>query len=145
MPSSYEGMGTQEPIKIIDSEKLTISWFGRAFPKVFSTSSREVSAFVSFWGAQAMWGNAHCEFARRCLRTTQRPCRHSLRTSCDVTLQSSIVAWETSAPFTISSFILRRIVISLVAPYGAILRYYRCDTPYRAMLFREVSSSSKMV
>ena len=26
---------------------------------------------------------------------------------------------------------------SLVAPYRAILRYYRCDTPYRAILFKE--------
>ena len=26
----------------------------------------------------------------------------------------------------------------LVAPYRAILRYYRCDTPYRAMLFKGV-------
>ena len=27
---------------------------------------------------------------------------------------------------------------SLVAPYRAILRYYRCDTPYRAILFKGV-------
>ena len=26
----------------------------------------------------------------------------------------------------------------LVAPYRAILRYYRCDTPYRAILFKGV-------
>ena len=26
---------------------------------------------------------------------------------------------------------------NLVAPYRAILRYYRCDTPYRAILFKE--------
>ena len=25
---------------------------------------------------------------------------------------------------------------NLVAPYRAILRYYRCDTPYRAILFQ---------
>ena len=30
----------------------------------------------------------------------------------------------------------------LVAPYRAILRYYRCDTPYRAMLFQGGSQSS---
>ena len=29
---------------------------------------------------------------------------------------------------------------SPVAPYRAILRYYRCNTPYRAILFKEVST-----
>ena len=29
-----------------------------------------------------------------------------------------------------------RCTASLVAPYRAILRYYRCDTPYRAILFQ---------
>ena len=31
----------------------------------------------------------------------------------------------------------------LVAPYRAILRYYRCDTPYRAILLREFRSPPK--
>ena len=31
----------------------------------------------------------------------------------------------------------------LVAPYRAILRYYRCDTPYRTILLREVSTPPK--
>ena len=30
--------------------------------------------------------------------------------------------------------------LNLVAPYRAILRYYRCDTPYCAILIREVST-----
>ena len=30
-------------------------------------------------------------------------------------------------------------MVILVAPYRAILRYYRCDTPYRAILLREVA------
>ena len=34
---------------------------------------------------------------------------------------------------------------NLVAPYRAILRYYRCDTPYRAILFQGGSHSRKMV
>ena len=34
---------------------------------------------------------------------------------------------------------------SLVAPYRAILRYYRCDTPYRAILFQGGLHSPKMV
>ena len=29
---------------------------------------------------------------------------------------------------------VQAIVVTLVAPYRAILRYYRCDTPYRAIL-----------
>ena len=33
----------------------------------------------------------------------------------------------------------------LVAPYRAILRYYRCDTPYRAILFWGGEHSPKMV
>ena len=32
---------------------------------------------------------------------------------------------------------------NLVAPYRAILRYYRCDTPSRAILLREVSTPPK--
>ena len=32
-----------------------------------------------------------------------------------------------------------------MAPYRAILRYYRCDTPYRAMLFKGGLHSPKMV
>ena len=36
-------------------------------------------------------------------------------------------------------------LISLVAPYRAILRYYRCDTPYRAILFKGGEHSPKMV
>ena len=37
-------------------------------------------------------------------------------------------------------------LVHLVAPYRAILRYCRCDTPYRARYsFREVSTSPKMV
>ena len=40
--------------------------------------------------------------------------------------------------------ILKCFVITyLVAPYRAILRYYRCDTPYRAILFKEVSTPPK--
>ena len=31
-------------------------------------------------------------------------------------------------------------VACLMAPDRAILRYYRCDTPYRVILFREVST-----
>ena len=31
----------------------------------------------------------------------------------------------------------------LVAPYRSILRYYRCDTSYRAILFREVGAPPK--
>ena len=34
---------------------------------------------------------------------------------------------------------------TLVAPYRAILRYYRCDTPYRAILFKGGGHSPKMV
>ena len=34
---------------------------------------------------------------------------------------------------------------SLVAPYRAILPYHRCDTPYRAILLREVSTPPQMV
>ena len=33
----------------------------------------------------------------------------------------------------------------LVAPYRAILRYYRCDTPYRAILFKKGEHSPNMV
>ena len=33
----------------------------------------------------------------------------------------------------------------LVAPYCAILRYYRCDTPYRAILFKGSQHSPKIV
>ena len=33
----------------------------------------------------------------------------------------------------------------LVGPYRAILRYYRCDTPYRAILFKGSYRSPKMV
>ena len=33
----------------------------------------------------------------------------------------------------------------LVAPYRAIVRYYRCDTPYRAILFKEGENSPNMV
>ena len=32
---------------------------------------------------------------------------------------------------------------TLVAPYRAILRYYRCDTPYRAILLKRVSTPTK--
>ena len=35
--------------------------------------------------------------------------------------------------------------LSLVAPYRAILRYYRCDTPYRSILFKGGQHSPKMV
>ena len=35
--------------------------------------------------------------------------------------------------------------LSLVAPYRAMLRYYRCDTLYRAMLFQGGLHSPKMV
>ena len=35
------------------------------------------------------------------------------------------------------------IPVNLVAPYRALLRYYRCDTPYRAIVFREISTSPK--
>ena len=34
---------------------------------------------------------------------------------------------------------------ALVAPYRAILRYYRCDTPYRAIPFKGGKRSPKMV
>ena len=34
---------------------------------------------------------------------------------------------------------------NLVAPYRAILRYYRCNTPYRAILFQGGQRSPKMV
>ena len=33
----------------------------------------------------------------------------------------------------------------VVAPYRAILRYYRCDTPYSAILFKGGWHSPKMV
>ena len=36
-------------------------------------------------------------------------------------------------------------ILDLVAPYRAILRYYRCDTPYRAILFEGGWRSPKMV
>ena len=34
---------------------------------------------------------------------------------------------------------------TLVAPYRAILRYYRCDTPYRAILFKRGQHTPTMV
>ena len=34
---------------------------------------------------------------------------------------------------------------TLVAPYRAILRYYRCDTPYRAILFQGIQHSPTMM
>ena len=37
----------------------------------------------------------------------------------------------------------RKLLGYLVAPYRAILRYYRCDTPYRAILFQGVSTPPK--
>ena len=39
----------------------------------------------------------------------------------------------------------RGLVGGLVAPYRAILRYYRCDTPYRAILFKGGQHSPQMV
>ena len=38
-----------------------------------------------------------------------------------------------------------RLPVALVAPYGAMLRYYRCDTPYRAILSKGGQQSPKMV
>ena len=38
---------------------------------------------------------------------------------------------------TLHHFIFRELIsVILVAPYRAILRYYRCDTPYGAILFK---------
>ena len=34
--------------------------------------------------------------------------------------------------------LLASTALDLVAPYRAILRYYRCDTPYRAVLYNGV-------
>ena len=39
--------------------------------------------------------------------------------------------------------VLRLLYDALVAPYRAILRYYRCDTPYRAILFEGSHHSPK--
>ena len=36
-------------------------------------------------------------------------------------------------------------LLVLVAPYRAILRYYRCNTPYRAIPFQGIMHSCKMV
>ena len=36
-------------------------------------------------------------------------------------------------------------IVILVAPYCAIMRYYRCDTPYRAILLKGGQHSHKMV
>ena len=43
----------------------------------------------------------------------------------------------------VSSFALWAVVVDLVAPYRAIWRYYRCDTPVARYLLREVSTPPK--
>ena len=40
--------------------------------------------------------------------------------------------------------VLIAVDLALVAPYRAILRYYGCDTPYRAILLREVITPPKL-
>ena len=47
--------------------------------------------------------------------------------------------------FLIYAVALALFFLGLVAPYRAILRYYRCDTPHRVILFKGAWHSPKVV
>ena len=65
-------------------------------------------------------------------------------TSCHVGRKTSChVTQARKRHININFFV--RLALGLVAPYRAILRYYRCDTPYRAILFKGGQHSPKMV
>ena len=99
-------------------------------PKAHSTLETVFRPFPNYAPLKRSCGAVHIRVGLELAAQEARAMLQSL--SANIVLGTMLMVASTRATTTTAAITAR----ALVAPYRAILRYYRCDTPYRAIPFK---------